>query len=293
MNIALSSLILILLLAPGLLFRTFLIKSDSLENPLDTSVKTELGIVLFLTIVLHLPGYLVVTTLFHSEFDFGQFYLFLTGSKDFSIELIRSSWYLFLLYILCMMVSGALLGYGFKQIILRYYLDLTFKFLPISNEWDNLLSGRLYHFDRLQHLKEKRRKLRVTRKEFLRKTSGHPDAHAAAILQKIDSQLQLIETKMQQRVDFVMVDALTESRTVSMIYKGKLFRYYLSKNNSLDKIVLKNPFRRKFLDRSESISRFNPPEFYEFESKLFVLNYTEIKNLNVRVVYFEPVETIN
>lgn len=287
MNIALSSLVIILLLLPGLLFRTFLIKSDSFENPLDTSIKAELGIVLIASLFLHFLGYGVILCLGYL-FDFGQFYHFLTASKYFNTDCLNGSWHLFLFYIVILSVSSAFIGVAFKLLILRNYWDLRFKFLQITNEWDNILSGRLYHFDRIVELKSKRKSLLETKIAFKKKFTQVPES-AQHIIQLIDQQLQTIEQKLTQKVDFVIIDALTETRSDAIIYKGKLFKYYLSRNNSLDKIVLKSPFRRKFIDPSVEKSVFNPPEFYEFESKLFVINYNEIKNLNVRVVYIDKI----
>lgn len=159
MNIALTTLVVIILLIPGILMRAALIKSEALENPLDTTFKTELIIILLFAIPLQTLGFLFVDCV--SNFDMQQFYYFLAGSEKFEEVRISSSWFWFFLYNFCLTIIAILIGYICRIVILRNFYDLRFKVLPISNEWDNILSGRLNQHSRIQQNRKARRGSRI------------------------------------------------------------------------------------------------------------------------------------
>jgi len=82
MDIAVSSVILILLLLPALFLRTFIIHSDSLENPLDTSIKTETGIIFLIAIIQHLFGIFIINLNGTYEVYFNQLFYILIGHSE-------------------------------------------------------------------------------------------------------------------------------------------------------------------------------------------------------------------
>jgi hypothetical protein len=294
MDLAVSAVILILLLLPALLFRTFLIQADSLENPLDTSIKTELGIIFLIALFQHLFGYLIIKYTGIYDFQFDQLYFILIGEADkINASILNYSFVLFFYYTLIQIIIGISLSLLAKWVILRYYLDIRFSFLPITNEWDQLLSGRIYEYDRIKRintlirdLKEFQRGiiLEINNDEKLSKKNRNKDT--IEINNQINQELiSLNESRKIPDYNYVEIDALVNTAGGDMIYKGRVYKYYLSKGNSLDKIVLKDAFRRRFIDIKTL--KNSAIEFYEFESKLFVIKYDEIKNLNVRFTFIE------
>ena len=100
MNIALSSILIIFLLLPSIFFRAFIIRSDSLENPLDTSIKTELGIVFFISIIVHVIGIFLVNKFSSYNFDIVHLYQIILGDPEYvDLQVLRDSFTPFLQYI--------------------------------------------------------------------------------------------------------------------------------------------------------------------------------------------------
>lgn len=294
MDLAVSGVILILLLLPALFFRTFLIQSDSLENPLDTSIKTELGIIFLIALFQHLFGYLIIKFTGIYEVHFDQLYFILIGEADkINVNILKHSFLLFSYYTLIQIIVGILLSLLAKWLILRYYLDIRFNFIPISNEWDQLLSGRIYEYDRILRINNLIKDLQIFQRDTIveiikdEKLSKENRKEATLEIKKQIKQ-EINSLKESRRIpdyNYVEIDALVNTSGGDMIYKGRVYKYYLGKDNTLDKIVLKDAFRRRFIDIKNS--KNSAIEFYEFESKLFVIKYDEIKNLNVRFTFIE------
>lgn len=291
MDLAVSSVILILLLLPALFLRTFIIRSDSLENPLDTSIKTETGIIFLIAIIQHLFGLIIINLNGTFQIYFDQFYYILSGEPDkINDAILNYSLSLFLYYTLFQISLGIAFAVGAKRLILRYYLDIHFKFLPISNEWDQVLSGRIWEYDRIMKINSSIKDLRKFQKDVISNVSGNialTKTEKKEIRKQIHQEIK--ELKKTRRIppiyNYVEIDVLVNTASGDMIYKGRVFKYYLGKDNTLDKIVLKDAFRRKFIDVKDETSK--KIGFYEFESKLFVIKYSEIKNLNVRYTFIE------
>ena len=291
MDIAVSSVILILLLLPALFLRTFIIHSDSLENPLDTSIKTETGIIFLIAIIQHLFGIFIINLNGTYEVYFNQlFYILIGHSEKINDKILNFSFLPFLFYTLFQIFFGILFAIGAKRLILRYYLDIHFNFLPISNEWDQVLSGRIWEYDRIMKINNSIKDLRKFQKEVISDiTKDKPLTKTER--KDIEEQIhqEILELKKTRRIppiyNYVEIDVLVNTADGDMIYKGRVFKYYLGKDNTLDKIVLKDAFRRKFIDVKDETTK--KIEFYEFESKLFVIKYSEIKNLNVRYTFIE------
>jgi len=294
MNIAISSVIILLLLLPSIFFRTFVIRSDSFENPLDTSIKTELGIVFLFAVIQHLVGYLFLYHTLDFNIEIDQLYFIIKGeSKLINVNLLDYSFIPFLFYILTQIAVGIIVAIVLKKIILKYYLDIRYNYFPITNEWDKLLSGRLFEYDRIRKLNSDIKDLYRFRGYIIDsiKSSDEIDDNQkkqdiVSIKNRIKEEiLNIKKLKKIPEYNYVEIDVLVNTSDGDMIYKGRVFKYYLSKDNTLDKIILKDAFRRKFeAVKDESISN---NEFYEFESKLFVIKYCEIKNLNVRFTFYE------
>ena len=142
MNIALGALILLLIVLPGISFRTSLISSDSFENPLDTSFSGELILSLLAAIPLHLCGFLVLS--FCYTIDIYQLILVIVdpSSDKITSDLINSSWWKFLIYITSLTTIAYIIADCARHCILKRGLHLKYRILHITNEWDDLFQGR-------------------------------------------------------------------------------------------------------------------------------------------------------
>lgn len=284
MNIAVSSLIIIFILLPPILFRVFLVKSDSLENPLDTSLKTELGIIFLFSLIQHSLGIIFLKLLQINTFNPGQLYYILQGdSKNFLPNMIDSSFLPFIFYTLIQIALSIFGGYLLRLLILDKYWDIKFAFFPVTNRWDRILSGRSYQYDMLYaNVSE----LEAFKREQVLLISQEEDnlkqrnSDIKKIKKGIDNEIRF-QKKSIKDIDFVvMVDVLVNTSEGDMIYKGRVYDYSLGKDNSLNEIQLKEPFKRKFFDILDKSN--NDIEFTAFDSCLLVIKYSDIINLNIR-----------
>jgi len=86
-----------------------------------------------------------------------------------------------------------------------------------------------------------------------------------------------------EHIDFIEVEAIVEINSEIMLYRGKLQKYYLAKNNSLSKIVLNGAKRRRIVSPAGSSKAQKSKElnYQDFESSEFVIPFDQISNLNV------------
>lgn len=286
MNLALGSLILIFLLIPGIAFRIALIKSDSFENPLDTSLRAEIGLILVSSALIHILG---TATLSHFGIttDIKSLYGAIIGDSSL-IDWInfKNSYKNYFLYSICCTVFWYIVGLLIKYVFVRKFWDVKYSFIPMTNEWDAILSGRLFLSERKSILKSELKELKCELKElypafyirfwnwikkmYCSKTETNEKEQAIAEFKK---EIQSIENKIHAKImsNFAKVDLVVETKDCDLIYRGKVHKYFLSKNNNLDKLILKE-VRRKKIDALE---------FKEFNSQYFVIQYDKIKNMNI------------
>ena len=74
----------------------------------------------------------------------------------------------------------------------------------------------------------------------------------------------------------------------NIIYSGILENYFLSKENGLDRIYLRNVYRRKLKDDLGNehgnvgyLDRHLDNRYYAMPGDLFIINYDKIINLNI------------
>jgi hypothetical protein len=98
---------------------------------------------------------------------------------------------------------------------------------------------------------------------------------------------------------FIQVDVVMSSSEGDMIYSGTLEDFYLSKDNGLDRIYLRNVYRRSLKNDLSSdkpnvgyLNRIEDERYYAMPGDLFVITYNRIVNLNITYITLEnPVES--
>lgn len=79
-------------------------------------------------------------------------------------------------------------------------------------------------------------------------------------------------------IELIYIDALVQTQEGSVLYEGILVDYELSKEGGLESISL-DQVQRRFL-RDDRRKSFKAPKHYQIPGDLFLLKYSEIKNLN-------------
>jgi hypothetical protein len=103
----------------------------------------------------------------------------------------------------------------------------------------------------------------------------------------------------KNKIILVQVDALLNSSEGNVIYSGILDNYFLTKENSLDRLYLTNVFRRKLKDDLDAdkpnpgfLARDTDERYYAMPGYLFVIPYDKIINLNI-TYYMDELENEN
>lgn len=299
MNIAIGGIIVFVLILPGMLFRSFVIKSESFENPLDTSFKAEIAIVFLYALFVHGLGIIFLSGFPSKAFDFSEFYLIFLGQTDkVNLLHLNDSFNNFIIYLWAQSIIACFIGFVFRKIVVRNRWDLKYTkstmtdennigfwslkrtVVPISNEWDNILSGRLFMLEREHEFKEKElNEFQELRKKLSNKTdSGNESQNEANKegIKNIDEKIKKIIEERRKWPNFAQITALIEVNGVEVIYTGRLAKYYLSSNNSLSKIVLKNTVK---------VSSSNSLPLDGSEENWFIIPYQSTLNLNVQFLY--------
>ena len=82
MSFAFSGILLLLLFLTGIVFRVSLIKSNSFENPLDTSKIAELAFMLYPALLLHSIGFVFVEKYLNEDINLEQFYCISSNDSE-------------------------------------------------------------------------------------------------------------------------------------------------------------------------------------------------------------------
>ena len=256
MNIAFGALVIFFLLFPGIVFRISYLDGPYSRRTVQSSFVDELILSLIPAFFIQFLGYLVVENLavVPVEVDEKLIYQLVTGQPAVDFSDIERGLVGFFGYHFLVYVLAFAAGKSLRWVVLRNKLDYKYHFLRIHNEWYYLLTGRFY-----------------TSEDILENPG----------------------------VD-VYADALVETKEGSYLYSGLVKDFFLSKDNGLDRIYFEEIFRRKLesdlTDQSdpkvqnEKVEKWLDSRYYEMPGDIFVVPYSQIKNINVRYLYFKMVE---
>ncbi len=256
MNIAFGALVIFFLLFPGIVFRISYLDGPYSRRTVQSSFVDELILSLVPAFIVQFLGYLVVENLptIPVEVDEKLIYQLVTGQPTVDFANIERGLTGFFGYHFLVYIMAFAAGKLIRRIVLRNKLDYKYHFLRIHNEWYYLLTGRFYT----------------------------PEA-----------------VPENPGVD-VYADLLVETKEGSYLYSGLVKDFFLSKDNGLDRIYFEQIFRRRLESdltnqpdltiQDEKVEKWLDSRYYEMPGDIFVIPYAQIKNINVRYLYFKAVE---
>jgi hypothetical protein len=93
--------------------------------------------------------------------------------------------------------------------------------------------------------------------------------------------------KRSGEITVVGIDILCKVGNENVLYIGELANYYLNSTGDLDAVLIKYPFRRRFLE--DNLEEEKDPEekskYYQIPSDYLYIPYRDVVNLNIN--YFE------
>jgi hypothetical protein len=265
MNIAFSTILIILFLLPGIILRRSYLSSKFSIRYISTNTLNEIPLLIIPSLITHFLGFWIIRIYFSYEFDFKVIGLLVSGSNSdtnlisSTFQNIRDFINPIFIYNLSIWIFPYVLGNVARYIIRTTGLDKKIVLFRFSNKWHYIFSGEYLEFPNI------------------------PD-----------------DTK---DIDFVFVDALVNiSNDHQMIYVGLLKDFYLDKDGGLESIHLDFPKRRSLHNdyifkniteserkelQTEDTNNGIDERFYDIPSNFIILPYKSIINLNIRYYSFQ------
>ena len=98
---------------------------------------------------------------------------------------------------------------------------------------------------------------------------------------------------MQEEIDIISIDILTEHNPLPILYSGLFVNYYLKKtSNDLDVIILQSPYKRHVVQTNspDEISADSFSEAEEIHGDYFIIPAEKIINININYYSFPDLE---
>lgn len=211
MNIAFTSILIFILLAPGFLYLIAYNSSKlSIRDPNKTILKDlTWSIIPSLTIHIIAISLIEWQTEFRVNFQLlGNLILGVTSENkvETSFRLLREFMYPIFWYNLFVFSFSFFAGYGIQKLVRKCRLDRRIRYLRFSNKWHYIFSGECLDFPDV------------------------PD-HYEEITDKV-------------------INILCKVNGKAVLYTGEYFNYYIDKNGDLEAVHLKHPIRR-YLDEDD------------------------------------------
>ena len=144
MNLLLGSIILFILVVPGLVFRFSYLHGTYAKQTFKISAVDEIFWAILPALILQLSGLLVIDNLTTYNMRLDQVYALVTNQTDtIDFKIIQNSIPYFLIYTIILVAIAILAGLGVRYVIRKLRLDLRYTFLKINNEWYYLFSGEI------------------------------------------------------------------------------------------------------------------------------------------------------
>lgn len=152
MNIAPVTILLLLLLFPGIFFSRFYFTEEFSKQYFKTTLYELLLTTLLPALLIHLVALFIVKIYLNIEVDLATILaVFLdTGISSNIIGTIESSASNMISYNISVWVFAGFLGYATKKVVRRFKLDRKFKLFRFSNEWHYLITGEILDFPKIE-----------------------------------------------------------------------------------------------------------------------------------------------
>jgi hypothetical protein len=266
LNIALSSILILLIVLPGILarytYKKGIWKSPAILNSYTNELISGISISVLLNIIL-----LWIIELVGYEVDFDIVFSILSGNYsvdgyEYILRKIEKSYYVILFYFAFSHVFGVAIGLGLHCIVRKLRLDVKFPIIRFNNYWYYILSGENWIIDEIQSLS--------TIKRF-----KIPNKNIDQIINSI----------------YVVASAVVTQGTDTYLYWGTVDNYQYNKLGELSTIELRGAFRRRLQDDSKTnCSEIDPEKdqrYYKIFGNSLIIDYSDIKTLNIEYRYIE------
>lgn len=224
MNIAFTTILLFIILAPGFLARSAYNSSKLSVSSANINLVNELTWSIIPSLTLHtlFIGILQNISTYYVDFEqLGNLILGVTASNkaEESFRQLGQYKYAIFAYNFSLFGLSFVLGYFFRKFVRKMKLDTSIRYFRFSNKWHYIFTGECLDFPDV------------------------PD-HYEEITDKI-------------------INVLCKVNGKTVLYTGEYFNYYVNNNGDLEAVHLRNPIRRYFeKDNAEDADYYVIPSRY-------------------------------
>jgi hypothetical protein len=140
MNFLFGALLIFILLLPGLLFRIGYL-SDPNRKMFKSTFTEELLFSIIPTLLIQIPGYLVVNSFIWNVNENKFYLLFINSDKVLANNVNSIEVFAFFSYTVIINVIAVYLGAAARRYVLSKHLDFKYPILKIHNAWENYFEG--------------------------------------------------------------------------------------------------------------------------------------------------------
>jgi hypothetical protein len=215
MNIALGTVILFVIIVPGIIMRRFYYTEEFSRKYIRNSIVDEMVFAIVPAFLIHFFAIVIIHqfTPYYIDFDTLAILLTNSGNEKHTIKAfhaIRDNMSAILCYNFTLWNGAAIIGFMARIVIRKNKLDRKYKFLKYGNDWHYLLTGEFTDFPKI---------------------NGNSES-----------------------IDLIFVDALTKADGKNVIYTGILVDYKLAAAGVLDFLILKEAKRIYTSEKSPGIT---------------------------------------
>lgn len=252
MNLAFGTILVFLILLPGVLFRLFYYSAPFSKRFFKSNLLDDVAWSVIPGILIQFLGVSVILHFTPYKIDFGSLAILLVGKSEEAAHYIRAMGGIenhlgqIILYNFSLWIFSSLAGEGCKRVVRWLDLDKKYQLFRFDNEWYYILSGEILEFP--------------------------------GIVGELSD------------VDFVFIDVLVKDSSQSIIYTGLLQEYFLNKDGGLESICISNVKRRKLANdpRPDEVKGKEQDErYYSIPGNFMIIPSASMVNLNVRYYNLE------
>lgn len=212
MNIAFTTILLFIILAPGFIARGAFNSSKLSVNDTNKNIVNELTWSIIPSLTLHTLFIAIITNFSNYFIDFqqlGNLILGVTTSNkaEQCFKQLGNFKYAIFSYNLILFTFSFFVGFGFRWIIRKLEIDRKVRYFRFSNKWHYIFTGECLDFEDV------------------------PDAY--------------------EEITDKIINILCKVNGKSILYTGEYFNYYIDSNGDLEAVHLRNPIRR-YLDKDNA-----------------------------------------
>lgn len=254
MNIAFTTLIILVLLLPGIFFSRFYYSGEFSKQYFKPTIFELILSTLIQSIILH-TFWLILWTSVGYDLDYYVILSLISGIKDADhieiiVKKVEPSIVNIVAYNLSLWVAALLLGILAKFLVRKLKLDRKYSMLRFQNEWHYIMSGEMLDF---------------------------PGVKGTT-----------------KQVDVRSLDILVDSSSGGIIYSGLLQNYILSKDGGIELINLTNVTRKFLDPKLKEANNISATTLhgpaYRLEGSTFAIPYSSIQNIHITYISVEDLE---